>query len=88
MKVLKGKYSLSCKLNISFEQGGRHHKVLMTNEPQTLDPFTEWLNFMFKYANIYLKNGAFFTLESVVCNKRINSSLLMNLQFITQELLV
>ena len=25
-------------------------------------------------------------MESVVCNKRINSSLLMNLQFITQEL--
>ena len=27
------------------------------DEPQTSDPFTEWLNFMFKYMNIYLKNG-------------------------------
>ena len=25
------------------------------NEPQTLDPFIEWLNFMFKYMNIYFK---------------------------------
>ena len=30
-------------------RGGRHHKV--PNEPQTFDPFTEWLNFMFKYRN-------------------------------------
>ena len=30
---------------------------------------------MFKYANIYLKNGAFVTFESVVCNKMKNSSL-------------
>ena len=59
-------------------------------KPQTLDPFTEWLNFM-TYVQIYeylLKEWKFVTLESVVCNKRINSSLLMNLQFITQELLV
>ena len=34
-------------------RGVRHQKV--PNEPQTLDPFTEWLNFMFKYANIYFK---------------------------------
>ena len=34
-------------------RGGRHQKV--PNEPQTLDPFTEWLNFMFKYMNIYFK---------------------------------
>ena len=33
-----------------------------------------------------LKEWSVVTLESVVCNKRINSSLLMNLQFITQEL--
>ena len=58
MTVLKGKHSLSSKLNIPFQQGGCHHKVLMTNEPQTLDPFTEWLNIIFKYTNIYLKNGA------------------------------
>ena len=25
------------------------------DEPQTSDPFIEWLNFMFKYTNIYLK---------------------------------
>ena len=25
------------------------------NEPQTLDPVIEWLNFMFKYMNICLK---------------------------------
>ena len=25
-----------------------------TNEPQTLDPFIECLNFMFKYTNSYL----------------------------------
>ena len=30
-----------------------HQKV--PNEPQTLDPFTEWLNFIFKYTNIYFK---------------------------------
>ena len=30
--------------------GGCHQKV--ENEPQTLDPFTEWLNFMFKTSNI------------------------------------
>ena len=34
-------------------RGVRHQKV--PNEPQTLDPFTEWLNFMFKYTNIYFK---------------------------------
>ena len=34
-------------------RGWRHQKV--PNEPQTLDPFTEWLNFMFKYMNIYFK---------------------------------
>ena len=34
-------------------RGGHHQKV--PNEPQTLDPFTEWLNFMFKYMNIYIK---------------------------------
>ena len=34
-------------------RGGRYQKV--PNEPQTLDPFTEWLNFMFKYMNIYFK---------------------------------
>ena len=34
-------------------RGGRHQKV--PNEPQTLDPFTEWLNFIFKYTNIYFK---------------------------------
>ena len=34
-------------------RGGRHQMV--PNEPQTLDPFTEWLNFMFKYTNIYFK---------------------------------
>ena len=34
-------------------RGVRHQKV--SNEPQTLDPFTEWLNFMFKYTNIYFK---------------------------------
>ena len=27
------------------------------NEPQTLDPLIEWLNFMFKCTNIYLKKG-------------------------------
>ena len=25
------------------------------DEPQTSDPFIEWLNFMFKYTNIYFK---------------------------------
>ena len=25
------------------------------NEPQTLDPFIKWLNFMFEYTNIYFK---------------------------------
>ena len=34
-------------------RGVCHQKV--PNEPQTLDPFTEWLNFMFKYTNIYFK---------------------------------
>ena len=34
-------------------RGVRHQKV--PNEPQTLDPFIEWLNFMFKYMNIYFK---------------------------------
>ena len=38
-------------------------------------PFTEWLNFMLKYVNIYLKEWSFVTFESVVCNKRKNSSL-------------
>ena len=37
-------------------RGGRRQKV--PNAPQTLDPFTEWLNFMFKYTNIYLKKIA------------------------------
>ena len=30
---------------------------------------------MFKYVNIYLKEWSFVTFESVVCKKRINSSL-------------
>ena len=38
--------------------GGHHHKVLMNPKHLTLDPFKEWLNFMFKYSYIYLKNGA------------------------------
>ena len=37
----------------------------MPNEPQTLDPFTEWLNFMFKYTNINFKKLNFGTLESM-----------------------
>ena len=53
---------------------GRHQKV--PNEPQTLDPFTEWLNFMFKYTNINFKNGTSLLWNLwLVCGKMINSSL-------------
>ena len=72
MTVLKGKYSF-CKYSI-WTWGGRHQKV--PNEPQTLDPFTEWLNFIFKYTNIYFKNGALLLWNLwLVCGKMINSSL-------------
>ena len=55
-------------------RGWRHHKV--PNEPQTLDPFTEWLNFMFKYMNINFKNGTSLHWNLwLVCGKMINSSL-------------
>ena len=55
-------------------RGVRHHKV--PNEPQTLDPFTEWLNFMFKYTNINFKNGTLLLWNLwLVCGKMINSSL-------------
>ena len=55
-------------------RGERHHKV--PNEPQTLDPFTEWLNFMFKYRNINFKNGTSLLWNLwLVCGKMINSSL-------------
>ena len=48
----------------------------MPNEPQTLDPFTEWLNFMFKYTNINFKNGTSLLWNLwLVCGKMINSSL-------------
>ena len=48
----------------------------MPNEPQTLDPFTEWLNFMFKYTNINFKNGTLLLWNLwLVCGKMINSSL-------------
>ena len=40
------------------------------DEPQTSDPFIEWLNFMFKYTNIYLKNGASLLLNQWFCNKK------------------
>ena len=62
MTVLKKKYSFFCKYSI-WTRGGRHQKV--PNEPQTLDPFTEWLNFMLKYTNIYFKKWSFVTLECV-----------------------
>ena len=46
------------------------------DEPQTSDPFTEWLNFMFKYMNIYFKNRASLLWNLwLVCGKMINSSL-------------
>ena len=48
----------------------------MPNEPQTLDPFTEWLNFMFKCMNINFKNGTSLLWNLwIVCGKMINSSL-------------
>ena len=40
-------------INILFEQGEDITKG--ANEPQTWDPFIEWVNFMFKYTNIYFK---------------------------------
>ena len=55
-------------------RGWRHQKV--PNEPQTLDPFTEWLNFMFKYTNINFKNGTLLLWNLwLVCGKMINGSL-------------
>ena len=48
----------------------------MPNEPQTLDPFTEWLNFMFKYMNINFKNITLLLWNLwLSCGKMINSSL-------------
>ena len=40
-------------INILFEQERTSPKG--ANEPQTFDPFIEWVNFMFKYTNIYFK---------------------------------
>ena len=46
----------SCLINIPFEQGEASPKG--ADEPQTSDPFTEWLNFMFKYSKTSLSRQA------------------------------